>query len=244
MLRDQGTVASSVLQAELRVTPMTIWRDLRFLEEQGLLKRVRGGARFLGDAVHEPDFETKAGCSADVKKQLAVYAVRHFVRAGNSVALEGGTTAAALVDALPTDRISVLTNSLPIALRLRTHRPALAVRIVGGLLSAVSGNAVGPDALREVEQQRCSVCFLSATGWDVRLGPMDPNPMEIEVKRALAAAAQRVVLLMESGKFRITASSIMIHPRRLHALVTNEPPPPAVLAQLESAGVTVLVASS
>ena len=62
--------------------------------------------------------------------------------------MEGGTTVAALVDALPDQHISVVTNSLPIALRMRARRPVLPVRVLGGWLSAVSGNTTGPEALK------------------------------------------------------------------------------------------------
>jgi DeoR/GlpR family transcriptional regulator of sugar metabolism len=145
---------------------------------------------------------------------------------------------------LPDQHISVVTNSLPIALRMRARRPVLPVRVLGGWLSAVSGNTTGPEALKSAALGRTSVCFLGATGWDAERGPMDPNPLEIEVKRALAACSERVVLLMDSRKFHLASASVMIHPRRLHALVTDAPPPAAIARHLESEGVRVVVAAN
>jgi DeoR/GlpR family transcriptional regulator of sugar metabolism len=71
---------------------------------------------------------------------------------------------------------------------------------------------------------------------------MDPNPLEIEVKRGLAAASERVVLLIDSRKFGISSASVMIHPRRLHAIVTDKSIPRAILASLRATGVRVVVA--
>lgn len=243
LLRDRGEVRASSLVRELGVTPMTVWRDLKSIGEQGLLRRVRGGA-LPSAGGGEPDFETKATAAGKAKARIAEAAVREFIREGDVIALEGGTTVAALVDALPEHRISVITNSLPVALRIRQRRPSLPVRVVGGWLSAISGNTTGPGALKEARKDRVSACFLSATGWDPAHGPMDPNPLEIEMKRAFAGCAGQVVLLMDSRKFTTTSTSVMIHPRRLLAVVTDAMPPKSVVAQLRNAGVRLVVAAS
>lgn len=77
-------------------------------------------------------------------------------------------------------------------------------------------------------------------GIDAEFGPTDPNPLEIEVKRAWAAVSARVVLLSDSRKFGEAA--VMIHPRRLHALVTDATPPPEIVARLAEHGVEVVIA--
>lgn len=241
MLKHEGTFKTSALPVALGVTPMTIWRDLTLLEEQGLVQRGRGVVRLATSEQREPDFESKELSFSEAKRHIAGKAVREFVREGDVIALEGGSTVAALVQALPEERISVVTNSLPIALRLRNQRPALPVRVVGGWLSPVSGNSTGPEALREIKGLSVDVCFLSATAWDETKGPMDPNPLEIEVKRALAAVANRVVVMMDSGKFSLRSRSVMLHPRRLHALVTDIPPPPKVQELLNRHQVKVVL---
>ena len=126
--------------------------------------------------------------------------------------------------------------------RWRAKRPDLPVKLPGGWLSQVSGNVVGPETLQFIENQRASICFLSATGFDAELGPTDPNPLEIEVKRAWAAISGRVVLLMDSRKFGVCSAAVMIHPQRLHAVVTDAPPPPEIGMRLAEHGVEVVIA--
>lgn len=242
-LQEHGEVRAADLSREFVVTAMTVWRDLQILGEQGLLKRIRGGALCAGDKSGELRFEAKASESDHAKAVIAARAVREFVRDGDVIALEGGTTVAALVDALPEQRISIVTNSLPIALRIRAGRPALPVRVLGGWLSPVSGNTTGADALKAGTMARISVCFLSSTAWDADHGPMDPNPLEIEVKRALAACSERVVMLVDSRKFLTTSASVTIHPSRLHALVTDARPPRAIARCLKAHGIRVIIAS-
>jgi len=241
MLGDSGAIRGSDLPKELGVTPMTVWRDLRLLAEQGLLRRVRGGALACPMASGETNFEAKFHTEAEVKRRIAELAIREFVKEGDVLAVEGGTTAAALVSALPARQISIVTNSLPIALQIRRERPALLLQVMGGWLSTVSGNTTGPEAIRAIQRVRTSVCFLSATGWDYKKGPMDPNPLEIEVKRALALSAKKVVLLIDSRKFGVSSASVLLHPKRLTAVVTDKLLPRRLSASLRKQGVRILV---
>lgn len=237
LLRDRGFLSTSEVQREFAITAMTAWRDLRTLEELGLLRRVRGGARSLTPLAGEPDYEAKNPKARAAKQAIAALAVREFVKEGDTIALEGGTTIAALIEHLPPKRVSILTNSLPVAMRVREERPELPVEVAGGTLSRVSGNTTGTEALRSVERWKISVCFLSATGFDAKSGPSDPNPFEIEVKRMLASRARRVVMLLDSSKFGVESTAVTIHPRRLDALVSDARPPLAIRALLRIHGV-------
>ncbi len=242
LLRDRGALATRDLPELLGVTAMTVSRDLRALQELGLVRRSRGRVESASRAAGEPDFEAKAVTATAAKQRIAATAVRAFVRDGDVIALEGGTTVATLAEHLPRARISVVTNSLPVAARLRALRPALPVRVIGGWVSSVSGNATGPEAARALEKTEASICFISATAFDAVVGPTDPNPLEIEVKRALAAAATRTVLLLDAGKFGRRSVAVTLHPRRLHALVTDTAPPPEIAALLRQHGVRVILA--
>lgn len=242
LVRDQGVVSTAGLQHDLGVTAMTVWRDLKILQELGLLRRTRGGAHRVERALGEPDFEAKNAAAHAAKQRIAALAAREFVREGDTIALEGGTTVAALVDHLPQKRVSILTNSLPVALRVRAIRPELPVEVAGGWLSQVSGNTTGPEALRAMEKWQASICFLSATSFEAEVGPSDPNPFEIEARRMLASCARRVVMLLDSSKFGTRSAAVTLHPRRLDALVSDARPPRAIRELLRQHQVRFLLA--
>jgi hypothetical protein len=48
---------------------------------------------------------------------------------------------------------------------------------------------------------------------------------------------------MDARKFTMASASVMIHPRRICALVTDSMPPKSVVAQLRNAGVRLVVAA-
>ncbi len=243
LLRTHGAVTSGWLQETLGVTAMTVWRDLRELEEQGLLSRVRGGAQARGGAPGEAGFEEKKVAAETIKQRIAERAVAQFVHSGDVVAMEGGTTVAAAISFLPAARVSIITNSLPLAARLREERPSLPVAMPGGWLSAVSGNLCGPDAVRRLAQMESAVCFIGATGFDPARGPVDPNPLEIEAKRAMMEKTRRVVLLLDGSKWERTAPCVTMHPKRIDTIVTDVAPPPKIAELLKVHGVRLMVAS-
>lgn len=242
LLKEKGHVSAGVLRKRLGVTAMTVWRDLGMLEELGLLRRVRGGAVAVCPGAAENPFEEKSAAERAVKRRIAACAAARFLHEGDTVILEGGTTVAAAVDFLPEKRISIFTNSLPVALRVRAMRPDLPIRVTGGWVSPVSGNLTGPEAVREIGKLSASVCFLSATGFNAKLGPTDPNPMEIEVKRAWAAVARKTILLLDHSKFGKRSLAVTIHPRNLSALVTDAAPPGEVARLLARWKIPVHVA--
>ncbi len=229
-LKKNGCVYAAALRKRFGVTAMTIWRDLELLEELGLLRKVRGGAVpvSVSQSAAEDLFEEKSAAEGKAKQRIASYAAAEFIRPGDTIVLEGGTTVAAIVDFLPKARLSILTNSLPVASKVRDVRPDMSIRIPGGWVSPISGNVTGPETLREIAKLSGDVCFLSATGFDAIVGPSDPNPLEIEVKRAWASISKRIVLLLDHGKFGVRSLAVTLHPRNLSAVVTDAVPPPEV----------------
>lgn len=221
-LGDTAFLSTSELRKRLGSNAMTLWRDLNALEEQGLIRRVRGGAELASGT--EDEFEAKAAERMHAKHRIAEMAARTFVRGGMTLALEGGTTVMALVEYLPSEQVSIITNSLPVASRLRKLRPNLRVRMPPGWLSGVSGNLCGPETVRWLRARKTDLCFIGATAFDLGRGPTDPNPLEIEAKRAMLSGSTKVVLLIDQGKFGQSSTSAVVHPRHLHAVVTDTTP--------------------
>src|ERR1700736_2224493 len=130
-LSTQGRVLAADLSAELAVSADTIRRDLRELDDAGLLRRVHGGGLPRhGDA---SPFAAPARRAPEAKASIARRAAAR-VRDGQVVVLDGGTSTLELARALREDlRASVITTSPPIALALADH-PRLEVTAVGGTL--------------------------------------------------------------------------------------------------------------
>jgi len=230
-LESENAVSTGALLEHLPVTAMTLWRDLRLLEDQGMLKRVRGGAMHAG-ARREPRFDDKLGQARRAKATVAAEAARRFVRPGETLFLEGGTTVAALAATLDAPDLTVLTNSLPVLQTLRTLGCRPAIHGSGGLLREESGTFVGRHAETFFTRRSARTFFMSAAGLASDVGPMDPNPQEIEVKRAMARASERTILLADGSKWAEAALQVVLPWSKIEAVVTEREARPSVPAAL------------
>ncbi|ANZ18121.1 transcriptional regulator, DeoR family [Streptomyces noursei ATCC 11455] len=203
LAREGGRVDVLSLAEEFQVTAETVRRDLKALDRAGLLRRVHGGAIPAGRLDFEPDLAERDAVAADEKQRIARAALAELPGGDGrgSVILDAGTTAARLAAEIPLEaELTVVTHGLPVAARLADH-PGLTLHLVGGRIRHRTRAAVDDWALRAYREINADVVFLATNGFSLDGGLTTPDLAEAAVKRALIAAARRVVLLADSAKF-------------------------------------------
>jgi DeoR/GlpR family transcriptional regulator of sugar metabolism len=236
-LRNHGRVLAADLTTELGVSSDTIRRDLRELDEAGMLRRVHGGALPRhGDA---SPFATRARRAPEAKASIARRAAA-CVQDGQVVVLDGGTTTLELARALRDDlRASVITTSPPIAMALADH-PGLEVTIVGGTLRPNALVTVGASAVEALRVIRADVVFLGVCGLHPEIGVTTEDLEERHVKATMIEGAAEVVALADHDKLG-TAMPIVVAPMRaVTQLVTDADVDERALAPYRALGITVL----
>lgn len=244
LVDQRGQVTSDELAQALDVSSMTVWRDLASLEAAGRLRRVRGGAaRVDRRADAEPLFVSKQVVNRERKEVIARYAAEHYVEDGDIIFVEAGTTALAMVKHLSRcEHLTVIGNGLGIMNELARLLPGVTVYGCGGMLRSTGLTFVGPQAEEFFRHVNARTCFLSATGLSFPEGLTDVNLLEIQVKRAMAASASRVVLLMDSTKFGVKSLAKVIDLEAGQVLITDEGAPADAVARLAALGVEVHIA--
>ena len=238
----QGSVTYAELSRSFGVSRMTLYRDLKALEASGRLRSVRGGALRPDIAgAQEPVLAAKRALYRRQKEAIGRYAAQHFVREGDSVVLEAGTTVAQAVQYLGKPGVTLISNGLETIRQATALLPGVTVMACGGVLREPSFTFVGPQAESFFTQLRAHNVFLSASGLTLDVGLTDPNPMEIQTKRAMAACADRVVVLMDSSKFGVRSLLQTLPLEQIHVLVTDDQAPPHYLEELRRAGIDVRV---
>ncbi|WP_411140425.1 DeoR/GlpR family DNA-binding transcription regulator [Streptomyces sp. x-80] len=204
LARESGRVDVLSLAEEFQVTAETVRRDLKALDRAGLVRRVHGGAIPAGRLDFEPDLAERDAVAADEKQRIARAALAELPGGGSgpgSVILDAGTTSARLAAEIPLEaELTVVTHALPVAARLADH-PGLTLHLVGGRIRHRTRAAVDDWALRAYREINADVLFLATNGFSLEGGLTTPDLAEAAVKRALVAAARRVVLLADSAKF-------------------------------------------
>src|SRR3954465_6364126 len=113
--RATGSVDVTVLAAELGVAKETVRRDLRALEDHGLVRRTHGGAYPVESAGFETTLAFRATSHVPEKRRIALAAAEQLGDA-ETVFVDEGFTPQLIAEALPRDRpLTVVTASLPVA---------------------------------------------------------------------------------------------------------------------------------
>ncbi|MFI9587500.1 DeoR/GlpR family DNA-binding transcription regulator [Streptomyces sp. NPDC052236] len=236
-LRSGGPATVADLSEHLGVSGATVRRDLVKLEEMGLLSRVHGGA-----VVEEGDqpFAEVAEMRVSEKDAIAACAA-DMVEDGSSVLLDIGTTAYRLARRLHGRRLTVITSNLVVYEELADDT-GIELILLGGMVRREYRSLVGFLTEDNLRQLHADWLFMGTSG--VRPGGqvMDTTVVEVPVKRAMIAAAEKVVLLADSGKFPGTGMARVCGPEELDAVVTNASSDPATCATFEEAGVKVVQA--
>jgi DeoR family transcriptional regulator, fructose operon transcriptional repressor len=238
--RAHGRVEVKDLAEQLDVTPETVRRDLTVLERHGLVRRVHGGAIPVERLGFEPGISDREQVLAGEKERIAKRALEELP-AGGSVLIDAGTTTVRLAEMLPQDReLTVLTHALPVAMVLAT-RPGITLHLIGGTVRGRTLAAVGPWALRDLEDIHADVAFVGTNGLTVEHGLTTPDLAEAAVKQAIIAASHRVVVLADHTKLGRVDLARVAPLTAVDTLVTDAGVDAAVAAEVEEAGVRVVL---
>jgi DeoR/GlpR family transcriptional regulator of sugar metabolism len=240
-IRSRGVVSVTEMAEVLGTSEITLRRDLKAMAEEGLLVRTHGGAVLPEGLAHEPSYSEKANRAAAEKAAIASVAAG-LVRPGDSVVLGPGTTTQALARLLvDSPELTVVTNSLLVAQALM---PAGRVEVIltGGTLRRAIHALVGPAADESLRTLRASHAFISGNGLTAERGLSTPSPLVAATDRALAAAAQRIVVLADHTKVGLETMCQTVPLERISVLITDAGADPGQLAAIREAGVSVRVA--
>ena len=243
LVAERGRLAVTAVAEEFGVTTETVRRDLAVLERAGMLRRVHGGAVPVGAlTLVEPGLAERHGTRSEAKRAIAAAALDLLPATDGSLILDGGSTTAALAELLPADRrLYVATNSVPIAARLSAV-PTVTLHLLGGRVRGITQTAVGDATVRSLQDLRVDVVFLGTNGISAGHGFSTPDEAEAATKRAMARAAQRVVVLGDSSKLDREHLVRFAAPEDVDVLVTDADADPEMVAEMEKTGVEVVLA--
>lgn len=234
---ETGYVSSTAAAAALGVSEMTIRRDLRQLAIQGLVNRVAGGASIPAPASGVPFEQRRVAATAE--KEAVARAAVPLVPAGAVVALDAGTTVAALAARLP-GGITVVTHSVPVVLAC-TERHDIELIALGGAYHSPTRSFTGPITRTSLDDLAVDVAVLSATAAGLA-GVYSANASDADTKRAMARIARRVVLLLDHGKLDQHAPMRFMDLAAVDVVVIDEGASAEQLALLRAACREVVVA--
>ena len=237
-------VTVTELADRLRVSRMTIRRDLESLASNGAITRVHGGAVSIA-STPQPGSFARASFAENSLHRLAEkdrigLAAAQLIRDGETILLDVGTTTLQLARHLRARELTVITNNLAAYEELRTSE-RVELLLLGGVVDRhyrSLGGLLAEEALRQVRADRAFLSASAVRGDD--LAVLDDTAIDLRLKRGMIAAASEVILLADAEKFRQVRPVRVCGPDELDVLITDSSAPDDVVAGFEAAGVRVV----
>lgn len=198
LLEERGKLETAVLSQELGVTELTIRRDIDYLDEQGIVRRIYGGAELNAGRSFEPPFGMRLRTNVEEKKAIARAAVE-FIPRGSNVAIDFGTKSYYVAQEMRTRRLQALVapTSLQV-MEVLGQDPGINVLVPGGELKPRELSFYGSVTERFFREHRWDVAIVSVAGISVEADLVsDYNETDARLKAAMIESADRVVLLVE-----------------------------------------------
>lgn len=230
------------------ITKETVRRDLATLEQQGVLRRVHGGAVAAGRAsTSEQSLGSRQLQRHEEKQRIARKALELIPAGPASLVIDAGTTTEQLAELLASESngrhedLLVITHAVPIAFRISTGSK-LQLEMIGGRVRGLTSAGIGARTLEQFAALRPDIAFIGANGIDAGFGLSTPDALEAAVKTAIVRCARRVVALVDSSKLEEETLVRFAGLEEIDTLITDTAPPAALAEALEAADVEVVVA--
>lgn len=199
ILESRNFLELETLCRDFDASESSIRRDLDVLEKAGLLKRVHGGAVSVSaSGANGFDYEIECTRQDDEKHRIAKL-TSGLIEDGQTVILDGGSTAAAVARELADRSLHIVTNSLPIAEALENRR-SIELTLTGGYLDPRIRVMLGPFCEQMLSAVRADVLVMGI-GSISETGLSNNNTLVVGSERKMIEIAQKVIIVADHTKF-------------------------------------------
>jgi DeoR family glycerol-3-phosphate regulon repressor len=238
-VRRRVTISVEELAQQLKVTPQTVRRDVKQMEEARLLARYHGGVG-LPSSVENIDYRQRQVLNIDAKRRIAT-AVAARVPPGCSLLINIGTTTEEAARALAHHQgLRVVTNNLNVAAILADN-PHCEVIVAGGVVRSRDRGIVGEATIDFIRQFKVDIGIIGISSIEDDGTLRDFDPREVKVAQAIIEQSREVWLVADHDKFGRQALVRMAHVSQIDVLFTDARPPEALAKVLKEARVKVVI---
>ena len=240
-LRQQSRISIRESAVKYGVTEVSIRGDLEYLENKGLLIRVKGGAvsRALVADEEELPIERKAREHAREKRAIGKAAAA-LIGEGETIILDSGTTTLEIAKRLGGFKeLTVITNGVNIAMELAKY-PQISVIMLGGYMRSQSLSITGMQAESTLKGYYVDKLFLGVDSFNLDKGLSTPSADEASLNRTMIESAKEVIAVFDSSKVNKRSFARICSVPELGTVVTDEGFPADAVAALNAAGVNII----
>jgi DeoR/GlpR family transcriptional regulator of sugar metabolism len=247
-LERNGDVSAKKLAESLNVSIWTIRRDLKVLQNRGILTRYYGGA---GQVEERDDtcrldergsFRGSSIENREAKRSIGQAAAR-FLRNGEHVAMAGGTTTFEVARALKKLNFNgeIVTNALDIALEL-AEKPGVHVVCTGGDVQPRYHTLVGADSMRMLKLHYFDVAVIGVSGISLQHGLTVYSQVNASALELMVEHSCRTIMVADRTKLGQVSFATLSLSAPIDFFITNEPLPQEYITYFQNLKTKVVVA--
>lgn len=198
-INNNGVASIHFLAETLKVSHMTIRRDIQKLEEEGKVSLVSGGVQAIERLVVELPHNDKSALFQEEKSAIGACAAK-LIPANSSVYLDAGTTTLEIANQIADRKdLLVITNDFVIAHYLSNSSQCDLIHI-GGSVCKENLSTTGLLAAEFLKNLSIDIAFISTSSWNLK-GLTTPNENKIAVKKAILQSSKQNILVTDSSKY-------------------------------------------
>ncbi|MGQ9632486.1 MAG: DeoR/GlpR family DNA-binding transcription regulator [bacterium] len=247
ILEARGSADVEELSSTLKVSPVTIRKDLRILERRGVILRTHGGAIVNSLNSLGASFLAKMRRNLLEKRKIAGAAIG-MLSDQETIILCDGTTTYQIAKLLKRSglRLRVITNALNIALELAQVNNIETI-IIGGRVSEYYsiGGYLGELIVENIKREVGLIdrAFLGADGISLEYGLTSFNEQDASINGEISRVAGETIAVLDHTKFNRARFYPIVPLERVNCIITDDGISEEDVAPYRERGIRVILAS-
>lgn len=223
-LERKPNISVSDVTEKFGVSEVTVRADLIGLENEGKLRRVRGGAISVARSVLLSYPEERINVN-QAAKELVARKAASLVDDGDVIVADIGTTSYYLVHALIDKKdITIITGDLAIANYASFNLPSAQVILLGGRVRSGHMYLAGSLTLESMSKLYADKAFISCDGFDADRGFTVEHDFSATIKQAYIRNSRRAFMMLDASKLGRTSFYRMASVEDFDAVVLDKDP--------------------
>ncbi len=211
------------------ISCMTLRRDLEFLEKEGLVLRVRGGARSVSSisGENEDKYAIRAAANIAAKTDIATKALP-YIQTDHAIFFDSGSTMMLVANKLENGYYTIITSAPNIAMEL-LRKNKIDITLLGGRLNRDTFAVSGSAAINTVSEINIDTAFISTSGYSADCGFTSGECNEAQLKKAVMHKARKVIMIMDVTKINKNMPYTFAMLKDVDTIILDKRPPQELL---------------
>lgn len=240
-LNKEGFIKVMDIAKQLDVTTVTVRKDLKLLEEKGLLYRTHGSASPVNPHMYDRNVLEKEKIRPDEKRLIGIAAAK-LIDQNDSIIINSGSTICSFAEQIEANEsLMVVTSSIK-ATTILSEQENINILQLGGMFRRRSMSVISNYTIGFLENITCSKLFLGVDGIDLGFGITTSNIEEAELNKAMMNIALKTIVLCDSSKFGRKGFGKICDLDKIDVIITDSNISRSIADMIEEQGVELIIA--